>query len=130
MIRRFLEELSPTIILSIVYRGVERRESNKRNHWPGKRTHQRQLAKKRIEDGVEFHPKLFRRSKPGEDLDYCIYKNIPIDEDPEKQIRSILQIAPILPGQQFTDKFFIPAFEKIKSQKKMIENEKQNPAKQ
>lgn len=88
--------------------------------------HQRKIAKKRIEDGVEFHPKLFRRSNPGEDLDYCIYKNIPISENPEKQIRSILQIAPILPGQHFTDKFSIPAFEKIRLQKKRSESKNEH----
>ncbi|CAI4063453.1 hypothetical protein SKDZ_08G0410 [Saccharomyces kudriavzevii ZP591] len=81
--------------------------------------HQRELAKKRIEDDVEFHPKLFRRANPGEDLDYYIYKHIPqgIDKH-EEQIRSILETAPILPGQAFTEKFSIPAYKKHKIQKK------------
>ncbi|CAI4064460.1 hypothetical protein SUVZ_08G0480 [Saccharomyces uvarum] len=81
--------------------------------------HQRALAKKRTEDGVEFHPKLFRRAEPGEDLDYYIYKHIPegIDKH-EEQIRSILEIAPILPGQAFTEKFSIPAYKKHEIQKK------------
>ncbi|QID86449.1 Oxysterol-binding protein OBPa [Saccharomyces pastorianus] len=91
---------------------------------------QRKIAKKRIEDGVEFHPKLFRRSKPGEDLHYCIYKNIPISENSEKQIRSILHIAPILPGQHFTDKFSIPAFEKIRLQKKRSESKNEHAVEQ
>ncbi|AMD21812.1 HFL044Wp [Eremothecium sinecaudum] len=79
--------------------------------------HQRTLAKKRIEEGVEFHPKLFRPSKPGEDLEFYIYKNIPVGRDHEAQIRSILEIAPILPGQKFTEKFGIPAYEKHELQK-------------
>lgn len=74
--------------------------------------YQRELAKKRVEDGVEFHPKLFKKASPGDDIDYYIYKNIPADADHETQIKSILEIAPILPGQHFTEKFKIPAFEK------------------
>ncbi|CCD26319.1 oxysterol-binding protein related protein OSH7 NDAI_0H01450 [Naumovozyma dairenensis CBS 421] len=78
---------------------------------------QRQFAKKRIEDGVEFHPKLFRKANPGEDLDYYIYKHIPDGNDYEAQIKSILEIAPILPGQKFTEKFQIPAYKKHEIQK-------------
>ncbi|AGO10184.1 AaceriAEL287Cp [[Ashbya] aceris (nom. inval.)] len=80
--------------------------------------YQRTLAKKRAEEGVEFHPKLFRPVKPGSDLEYYIYKNIPEGEDPEQQIKSILEIAPILPGQAFTEKFSIPAYEKHELQKR------------
>lgn len=75
--------------------------------------HQRILAKKRLEDGVEFYPKLFKRSNPGDDLEFYIYKNIPNDiDDHESQIKSLLEIAPILSGQKFTERFGIPAFEK------------------
>lgn len=74
--------------------------------------YQRELAKKRVEDGVEFYPKLFRKAVPGEDLDWYIYKHVPDDASPEDQIKSILEIAPILPGQKFTEKFTIPAFKK------------------
>ncbi|CAL9729315.1 oxysterol-binding protein homolog 7 [Monosporozyma unispora] len=80
---------------------------------------QRKLAKKRVEDGVEWYPKLFRKVKPGSDLDYYIYKNIPNGtNNVEEQIRSILEIAPILPGQKFTQRFAIPAYEKHELQKK------------
>ncbi|CCH62022.1 hypothetical protein TBLA_0G00750 [Henningerozyma blattae CBS 6284] len=81
---------------------------------------QRNLAKKRLDDGVEFKPKLFRRVKPGHDLDYYIYKHIPENGTSEEQIRSILEIAPILPGQNFTEQFEIPAFEKLEIQKKEL----------
>lgn len=74
--------------------------------------YQRTLAKKREESGVDFQPKLFRRAKPGQDLDYYIYKNIPVNADPELQILKILETAPILPGQQFTDSFQMAAIEK------------------
>lgn len=80
--------------------------------------YQRELAKKRVQDGVEFYPKLFRRARPGEDLDYYIYKHIPEGNDYEEQIKSILEIAPILPGQHFTEKFAIPAFKKSEIQEK------------
>lgn len=82
--------------------------------------YQRQLAKKREEDGVEWHPKLFRKVKPGRDLDYYIYKNIPKgtnNNNHEDQIKEILEIAPILPGQKFTEKFAIPAYKKHDIQK-------------
>lgn len=80
---------------------------------------QRRLAKKRVEDGVEWYPKLFRKVKPGSDLDYYIYKNIPNGTDNvEEQVKSILEIAPILPGQKFTERFSIPAYEKHGLQEK------------
>ncbi|CAR26087.1 ZYRO0B01540p [Zygosaccharomyces rouxii] len=74
--------------------------------------YQRELAKKRAEDGVEFHPKLFKPAKQDRDLNYYIYKDIPADASHEDQIRMILELAPILPGQKFTDKFTIPAYKK------------------
>lgn len=84
---------------------------------------QRILAKKRIDDGVEFHPKLFREANPGDDLEFYIYKHIPPGTDHEaheNQIRSILEIAPIIPGQKFTEKFSIPAYEKHEIQQKEL----------
>ncbi|CCK68339.1 oxysterol-binding protein OSH6 KNAG_0A06850 [Huiozyma naganishii CBS 8797] len=81
---------------------------------------QRQLAKKRVEDGVEWYPKLFRKVGPGHDLDYYIYKHVPTGNNYEDQIRSILEIAPIIPGQQFTEKFAIPAYEKHEIQQKEL----------
>ncbi|CEP60886.1 oxysterol-binding protein OSH6 LALA0_S02e01904g [Lachancea lanzarotensis] len=80
---------------------------------------QRQLAKKRSEEGSQFHPKLFRPAEPGDDLEYYIYKNIPSDGTHEDQIRAILEIAPVLPGQQFTDKFGVPGHEKHQIQKQV-----------
>ncbi|CDO94508.1 unnamed protein product [Kluyveromyces dobzhanskii CBS 2104] len=85
--------------------------------------HQRILAKKRLEDGIEFHPKLFRSAAPGDDLEFYIYKAIPSGTDHaahEKQIKSILEIAPIVPGQKFTEKFSIPAYEKHDIQQKEL----------
>lgn len=75
---------------------------------------QRVASKKRAEDGVEFHPKLFKTSSnPADDLEYYIYKHIPNDADPETITKLILETAPILPGQQFTPEFHIPAYKKI-----------------
>lgn len=86
--------------------------------------YQRELAKKRVEDGVEFYPKLFRKAEPGEDLDWYIYKHIRDDSTPEEQIRDILEIAPILPGQKFTEKFTIPAYKKHEIQQKELSQKK------
>ncbi|CCF55619.1 hypothetical protein KAFR_0A01810 [Kazachstania africana CBS 2517] len=82
--------------------------------------YQRELAKKRVGDGVEFHPKLFKDGKPEDDLDFYIYKHIPDGDDYEEQIKSILEIAPILPGQKFTEKFSIPAYKKHHIQEKQL----------
>lgn len=87
---------------------------------------QREAAKKRVEDGVEFHPKLFREltieetSEFGnENLEFVIYKdhalkNDLVKHDLNKFCQHIFEIAPILPGQHFDPKFEIPAFEKLK----------------
>ncbi|SCV01368.1 LAME_0G15764g1_1 [Lachancea meyersii CBS 8951] len=74
---------------------------------------QRQLAKKRLEENSEFHPKLFRPADNAEDdLEYYIYKRIPSEASHEDQIRGILEIAPVLPGQQFTEKFGVSGHKK------------------
>lgn len=77
---------------------------------------QRIKAKKRIEDGVEFHPKLFRpvsdKDKNLEDLEYVIYKNFDLTEDPDKLKSLIFDTVPILPGQKDSERFEIPAFKK------------------
>nr|AZQ56678.1 oxysterol-binding protein [Suhomyces emberorum] len=77
---------------------------------------QRIRAKKRTEDGVDFHPKFFRPVGPEEesisDLEYILYKNLDLNSTPEELKKHILDIAPILPGQHFEDKYQIPAFEK------------------
>ncbi|KAF9884310.1 hypothetical protein FE257_001888 [Aspergillus nanangensis] len=67
---------------------------------------QREEAAKRNEDGIEWHPKLFRHTEGGpggpdegeEDLDWII--NARIDShNPELATQQILAIAPILDGQ-------------------------------
>lgn len=77
---------------------------------------QRENARKRLEDGVEFHPKLFRRIQDSEvdrkDLEYVLYKRIELDEDAETLKKQLFEIMPLTPGQDFTEKFHIPAFEK------------------
>ncbi|SSD61035.1 probable Oxysterol-binding protein homolog 7 [Saccharomycodes ludwigii] len=87
---------------------------------------QRELAKKRIEDGVTFHPKLFREStNPEDELDYYLYRCIPSTASDEEKIKDILETAPILPGQHFTEKFMIPAYKKHQLQEKLLkESEK------
>ncbi|KAL2072525.1 hypothetical protein VTL71DRAFT_11868 [Oculimacula yallundae] len=76
---------------------------------------QRDEAAKRVEDGVEWHPRLFRpvRGGPGgpdegeEDLDWIL--NATIDgTTPEKQAEQILAVTPILAGQKSTEKNPIP----------------------
>lgn len=88
---------------------------------------QRADAKKRVEDGVEFHPKLFRAlaveesAKFGNDsLEFVIYKDHAIDDafgksDFETVENDVFEVAPILPGQKFNETFEIPAFEKLNS---------------
>lgn len=88
---------------------------------------QRNAAKKRVEDGVEFQPKLFRpitieesNNFGNEHLEFVIYKDHILTHDlmkndPEKMKEHIFEIAPFLPGQKFSDKFEIPAYEKIKN---------------
>lgn len=78
---------------------------------------QRELRQKRIVDGVEFHPKLFQEQRDKESLidglEYKLYRHIPNDLDPESKTRLILETVPILPGQNFTPEFEIPAFKKL-----------------
>ena len=77
---------------------------------------QRDLAKKRLEDGVEFHPKFFRPVNDKEidlqDLEYVIYKKFDLNDDPEILTKEVMSIAPIVPGQKYEEKFEIPAFKK------------------
>nr|ADY62697.1 OBPa [Candida orthopsilosis] len=75
---------------------------------------QRERAKKRNEDGVDFQPKYFRPVGPKEpdfkDLEFVINKQIDLAESPEELTREILSVAPFLPGQKFDDRFEIPAY--------------------
>ncbi|KAF2186479.1 hypothetical protein K469DRAFT_726053 [Zopfia rhizophila CBS 207.26] len=77
---------------------------------------QREEAAKRADDGLDWHPRLFRRVQGGhggteegeEDLDWII--NAKIDgKTPEELTRQILQIAAILPGQDPHRRFSIPS---------------------
>ncbi|KAF2119730.1 oxysterol binding protein [Lophiotrema nucula] len=77
---------------------------------------QREEAAKRNNDGVDWHPQLFRRVQGGqggseegeEDLDWII--NAKVDgKTPEEQVKQILQIAAILPGQSPKREFAIPS---------------------
>ncbi|KAL1597735.1 Oxysterol-binding protein OBPa [Paraconiothyrium brasiliense] len=77
---------------------------------------QREEAAKRMNEGVDWHPQLFRRVQGGhggseegeEDLDWII--NARIDgKTPQEQVKQVLEIAAILPGQAPHRKFSIPA---------------------
>lgn len=76
---------------------------------------QREAAAKRVHDGVEWHPRLFRRVKGGpggpeegeEDLEWII--NATIDgSTPEKQAAQIMAIYPVVKGQKWDQKHVIP----------------------
>lgn len=76
---------------------------------------QRDEAAKRAQEGVEWHPRLFRRVRGGpggseegeEDLEWII--NAKLDAtDPKKQIEQILDIYPITPGQKANPTNSIP----------------------
>lgn len=77
---------------------------------------QRNLAKKRVEDGVEFHPKFFRPVNEKEidlqELEYVIYKKFNLKDEPEVLTKEVMSIAPIVPGQKYEERFEIPAFKK------------------
>lgn len=87
---------------------------------------QREEATKRAEDGVEFHPKLFRplsieeSVKDGnEKLGFVVYKDSLLNKDlyahNEEAVQNHLaQIAPILPGQKFNAAFDIPGYQKFR----------------
>ncbi|KAJ9211757.1 hypothetical protein DTO166G4_6645 [Paecilomyces variotii] len=76
---------------------------------------QREEAAKRVDEGVEWKPRLFRPVKGGpggpdegeEDLDWII--NAQVDsQNPELAVKQILAIAPILQGQKVSHEFEIP----------------------
>ncbi|KAH8675536.1 hypothetical protein BX600DRAFT_507766 [Xylariales sp. PMI_506] len=76
---------------------------------------QREEAAKRAADGVEWHPRLFRRVKGGpgaedegeEELEWLINAHIN-GETPEKQAAQIMAIYPIIPGQKASQANAIP----------------------
>lgn len=77
---------------------------------------QREEAAKRADEGVDWHPRLFRRVRGGrggseegeEDLDWIINANVD-GKTPEEQTKQILQIAAIIPGQDLQRRFSIPS---------------------
>ncbi|KAL6451212.1 OBPALPHA Oxysterol-binding protein-like protein OBPalpha [Candida maltosa Xu316] len=77
---------------------------------------QREKAKKRLEDGVEFHPKFFREVNENDvgvrDLEYILYKQFDLSDKPEHLRERLFTVAPIVPGQKFDEKFHYPAFKK------------------
>ncbi|KIN04166.1 hypothetical protein OIDMADRAFT_40239 [Oidiodendron maius Zn] len=83
---------------------------------------QRDEAAKRAEDGIEWHPKLFRPIEGGpggseegeEGLDFILNANID-GTTPEQQTKQILAVAPILSGQQSTERNPIPPFQARKN---------------
>jgi len=76
---------------------------------------QRDEAAKRAEDGVEWHPRLFRPVHGGrggseegeEDLDWILNANID-GKTAKEQVEQILAVTPILPGQKSNEKNPIP----------------------
>jgi len=76
---------------------------------------QRDEAAKRAEDGVEWHPRLFRRVHGGpggseegeEDLDWILNANID-GKTAKEQVEQILAVTPILPGQKSNQENAIP----------------------
>jgi hypothetical protein len=76
---------------------------------------QREETAARNNDNIDWHPQLFRATKGGpggldegeEDLDWVI--NAKIDgQTPEEQVKQILQIHAVLPGQKPEKQFSIP----------------------
>ncbi|CCD27392.1 oxysterol-binding protein OSH6 NDAI_0K02010 [Naumovozyma dairenensis CBS 421] len=83
--------------------------------------YQRELAKERLDSDVPFHPKLFRKvDDPSKELNFYIYKHIPKGNNYEAQIKSILEIAPILPGQKFTHNFETPGYKKYQIEEEAL----------
>ncbi|KAG5925726.1 hypothetical protein E4U42_004014 [Claviceps africana] len=73
---------------------------------------QREEAAKRAQDGVEWHPRLFRQvesSDPvGEDLEWIIHTHVDPHASPEEQTKQFLSIYPVVSGQKIDDCFVIP----------------------
>ncbi|CAG8091202.1 unnamed protein product, partial [Penicillium salamii] len=76
---------------------------------------QRDEAAKRADEGIDWHPRLFRpiQGGPGgpdegdEDLDWIINAQVDM-HDPQLATKQILSIAPILQGQKESSQFQIP----------------------
>lgn len=123
----FLDVSKASVVKPIVRPIAEQGDLESRRLWEkvivalGKRDHivatdekyaiedrQRKEARKREEENLEFHPKLFK--KVDNPLEFVIYKDI--SGTPEEQIEQVYSIAPVLPGQEFHTSFEIPAYKK------------------
>jgi len=71
---------------------------------------QREETAKRNNDGIDWHPQLFKPIAPGDEegLDWIISASID-GNTPEEQTKQILQIHAILPGQKPDRQFHIPS---------------------
>ncbi|KAI5780103.1 hypothetical protein EDC01DRAFT_620859 [Geopyxis carbonaria] len=73
---------------------------------------QREEARTREADGVEWTPRFFRPVDPArgeeEGLDWVLSAHIDDEASPEEQIKQIMSVAPILAGSRRNSKFEIP----------------------
>ncbi|KFG81856.1 putative oxysterol binding protein (Osh7) [Metarhizium anisopliae] len=73
---------------------------------------QREEAAARAQDGVDWHPRLFRRVKPGDgvgdDLEWIIHTPVDPTASPEEQTKQFLSIYPVVDGQNLDGDFAIP----------------------
>jgi oxysterol-binding protein-related protein 8 len=109
---------------------------------------QREEAARRMNEGVDWHPQLFRRVQGGhggseegeEDLDWIIASKVYVEtancsasvilivprdgKSPQEQIKQILQIAAILPGQTPHRPFNIPrhaSLDKVPTRQSLVD---------
>lgn len=80
---------------------------------------QRQKAKERLDEGVEFQPRLFRPVQPSEtaikELEYVLYQDLDLSESPVTLEEKLFEVAPFKPGQKFSADFDAPAVNKVSS---------------
>ncbi|KAH7406455.1 hypothetical protein DE146DRAFT_675862 [Phaeosphaeria sp. MPI-PUGE-AT-0046c] len=96
---------------------------------------QREEAAKRNSEGVEWHPRLFRRVQAGpggseqgeEDLEWIISTKVD-GKTPEDVVKQILQIHAILPGQSPERQFNIPVRSSNQQQSAQPEVQQPEPA--
>lgn len=98
---------------------------------------QREEAAKRADEGVEWHPRLFRRVRGGpsgpdegeEDLDWIINAQIDM-HNPELAAKQILAITPIVKGQKESSQFEIPPHSRSSESKTSSAGELKNDKEQ
>ncbi|KHN96263.1 Oxysterol-binding protein [Metarhizium album ARSEF 1941] len=73
---------------------------------------QREEAAARAQDGVDWHPRLFRRVKPGDgvgdDLEWIIHTHVDPTASPAEQTKQLLSIYPVIDGQKLNGDLAIP----------------------